>query len=205
MSNDAVIVQLVSANTEYINLLKLTAPRNLEYCLQHRFDFEMIVAGDPPKNGDWNKMHLIRDLMEVPEYKYIVWLDADTVIADMSADLRDGCPVDHIGAVRHILKPPEFRIYLDHLNVGALYLYNCPETRAFVDRWILGCPGSPEPPWWEQGVMNNINDGTVVEIDAKWNATGKVNPSPAPVVLGFHGLGANIKERFNLMCNAMGK
>jgi hypothetical protein len=58
--------------------------------------------------------------------------------------------------------------------------------------------------WWEQGVFNDINDGTVVEIDAKYNATGNVNPSPNPVVLGFHGQG-DVRQRFNDMLKAIGK
>jgi hypothetical protein len=51
-------------------------------------------------------------------------------------------------------------------------------------------------------VFNNIGIG--VEIDAKWNATGKVNPSPNPVVLGFHGQ-ADVRGRFDQMCKAIGK
>jgi len=201
--NDALLIQHVSENSPHINLLKVTAARNLEYCLAHKMDFEMIVNGATPTQGDWDKIRMIRTAMQLP-YQFIIYLDADTLIADMKADLRDGCPPGKIGACRHILKPETYRIYLDHLNVGALYFTNCDETRNFVDRWLEGYPGTTEPPWWEQGVMNKINDGTVVEIDAKWNATGNVNPSPNPVVLGFHGQG-DVKRRFDLMLAALGK
>jgi hypothetical protein len=205
MSNDAVLMQHVYGGTNYTNLLKVTAGRNLDYCLAHKFDFEMVVNDEMvPDTGDWAKIHMIRAAMEAP-YKFIVYLDPDTVIADLTADLRDGCPPDKIGVCRHVLTNPPYNMYLDHLNVGALYVSNCEATKAFIDKWLAGYPGTKEPPWYEQGVMNKINDGTVVEIDAKWNATGQVNPSPNPVVLGFHGQGKDVLDRFNMMCKAIGK
>ncbi len=203
--NDAVLVQHVYGDTNYTNLLKVTAGRNLDYCLAHKFDFEMVVNDEyRPETGDWAKVHQIRAAMNAP-YKYIVYLDPDTVIVDMAADLRDGCPLNGIGACRHILTNPPYAIYLDHLNVGALYISNCEATKIFMDKWLAGYPGTAEPPWFEQGVFNGINNGTVIEIDAKYNATGQVNPSPTPVVLGFHGQGTTTLDRFNLMCKAIGK
>lgn len=203
MSNNALLIQHCSADWDGINLLKVTAARNLEYCSTHQFDFEMLISGDSPKSGDWEKVKLLRIAMELP-YEFIVYLDADTVIVDMQADLRDGCPPEKIGACRHILTSPPYNVNLDHLNVGALYISNCEATRKFMDKWLEGAPGTSAPAWWEQGVFNNINDGTVAVIDDKYNATGKVNPSPNPVVLGFHGQG-DVRTRFNLMCAAIGK
>jgi len=203
--NDALIIQHVSENSPHVNLLKITAARNLEYCLKHKMDFEMAVNGEIPRTGHWDAIRMVRIAMEKP-YQYIIYLDADTVIADLNADLRSGCPHEKIGATRHILKKEAYGIDLDHLNVGALYYYNCEATRAFVDKWLAGFPGTTEPSWFEQGVMNNINDGTVEEIDAKYNATGNVNPSPTPVVRGFHGQsGGNVRTLFDMMCAAIGK
>lgn len=201
--NDGLIIQHVSENSPHMNLLKVTASRNLEYCMKHKFDFEMIVKGEIPTDGHWDAVRLIRTAMEL-DYKYIVYLDADTVIADMKADLRDGCPEGKIGACRHVLDKARFGIDLDHLNVGVLYVSNCEETRAFVDKWLAGYPGTHEPPWREQGVFNKINDGTVVQIDDKYNSTYPVNHVENPVVSGFHGRGSP-KIQFDLMLAALGK
>ncbi len=203
MSNDCLLIQQVSENSEHINLLKITTVRNLDYCLLHKTDYELLVSGNVLDQGGWEKVRLIRAAMELP-YKYIVYLDADTVIVDMKSDLRDGCPPDKIGACRHILTNPPYSAYLDHLNVGALYVSNCEATRAFVDEWLAGFPGTTDPPWYEQGVFNRLRGDIVIEIDAKYNATGQVNPSPNPVVLGFHGQG-DVRQRFDLMCAAIGK
>jgi hypothetical protein len=197
--NDAILIQAVSENCPHINLLKVTSARNMEYCLLHKFDMEMIVGGEAPLQGDWQKVRLIRVAMALP-YDFIIWLDADTLIADMKADLRDGCPPEKIGACRHFLRqngcPPS------HLNVGALYISNCETTRKFVDEWLARAPGTTVPMWWEQGIFNDIAGNTAVEIDNKWNATGNVNPSPTPVVMGFHGQG-DVMTRFNLMVKAL--
>lgn len=203
MPNDAILIQHVSENWEGANLYKLTAPINIDYCLRHKFDYELLINGEATKgNGDWAKVELMRTAMELP-YKYIVWLDVDTIIVDKFADLRDGCPPDKIGACRHVLTSPPYNVNLDHLNVGALYLQNTEANKARVDQWLAAYPGPVDPPWREQGAFNLLDIG--VAIDDKWNATGQVNPSPNPVVLGFHGQGANIKDRFELMCKALGR
>lgn len=206
--NDALLIQHASADWDGVNMLRVTTARHIEYCQRHRFDYEMIISGESPKYGDWAKVQMIRTAMEVKlsdgerQYNYIVYLDVDTLIADMKADLRDGCVEKKIGCCRHVLTNPPYNINLDHLNVGALYLQNTEENRANVDRWLAGAPGTKAPPWWEQGVLNELEIGA--EIDAKWNATGQVNPSPAPVVLGFHGQGDS-KRRFLDMCSAVEK
>jgi hypothetical protein len=201
--NDAILVQHVSENWEGANMFKVTAARNIEYILRHKMDYQMLIAGqDIDKIGDWAKVRLLRQTMEIEQYKYIIWLDCDTVIIDMDADLRDGCPPDKIGACRHVLTKPPYNLNLDHLNIGALYIQNTEANKKRMDDWLAGYPGPETPAWREQGVFNNIGIG--VEIDAKWNATGKVNPSPNPVVLGFHGQG-DVRGRFDQMCKALGK
>ena len=195
--NDALLIQHCSGNSPHINLLKITATKNLEYCMRHKFDFSMVINGERPVTGHWDAVRLVREAMDLP-YKYIVYLDADAIIVDMEHDLRKGCPEGKIGACRHILTNPPFSMELDHLNVGVLYYSNCQETRDFVDKWLDKFPGTPQPAWWEQGAMNDINDGTVVEIDAKYNSTFPVNHVENPVVSGFHGRG-DVRTQFDLM------
>ena len=142
--NDAILVQHCSENWEGANMLKVTAVRNIEYCLMHKMDFELTMYGDAPVYGDWEKVRILRNTLD-KHYKYIIWLDADTVIADMSADLREGCPEGKIGACRHVLTKAAYNIDLDHLNVGALYISNCDATKAFVDKWLAGYPGTTKP------------------------------------------------------------
>ncbi len=205
MNNDAVIIQHCYGDTPvYNNLMKVCGPRCLEYCALHQMDYRMLVDGTYTNNGDWAKVDILRHVLNNEHYKYVIYLDPDTIIADMLADLREACPPGKIGACRHVLTRATYGIDLDHLNVGALYIDNCEATRLFVERWGMGRPGTTQPPWWEQGVFNKINDGTVVAIDDKYNTTGNVNPSPHPVVIGFHGQG-NVHQRFLAMLQAIGK
>jgi hypothetical protein len=205
MKNNAIIIQHVYGDTpDYYNLLKVSGLRCLEYCQLHQMDYRMIADGTYQQNGDWEKVNILRAILNNEHYKYVIYLDPDTIIADMTADLREACPPNGIGACRHVLTQPAYTIHLDHLNVGALYITNCEASRLFIEKWLMGYPGTTRPSWWEQGVFNDINDGTVQVVDDKYNATGNVNPSPNPVVLGFHGQG-DVRQRFNLMCAAIGK
>ena len=203
--NDAVLLQHVSQNSEHVNLLKITAARTLEYCQMHKMDFYLMVSGEIPYFGDWSKVRIIRQLMNIPNYKYIIYIDADALIVDMDHDLRQACVEGKVGACRHDLKPPHYMQTLNHLNVGCLYVHNNQNSRDFMDKWLEGYPGTSDPCWWEQGVLNNImTPETVAEVDAKYNATGYANPCKHPVVKGYHGMG-NVKVRFNMMLKDMGK
>ena len=136
--------------------------------------------------GHWICAELIREYLKL-DYKYIIYLDADTIIADLTVDLREACVPDKIGAVWHDLHylTPD----LSHFNVGALYISNTPLIREFVDRWLAGYPGTRDFPWLDQGVFGNVGAemGIINKLDNAWNA-GHVSPSDHPVVLGLHGL-----------------
>ena len=197
--NNALLIQHVSSNAPHINLLKVTAARHMEYCLAHHIDYQLSIGGEPYTKGDWDKVRMLQAALEMP-YQYVIALDADCLIVDMHADIRNGCPPGKIGACRHFLKqagcPPS------HLNVGAVYVSNSEASRNFMARWLGLFPGTPSPMWWEQGAFNDLAGDEVEMIDDKWNSTAGVNLSPNPVVIGFHGQG-DVKQRFALMRAAL--
>jgi len=100
-----------------------------------------------------------------------VWLDADALIWDMKADLRDAYQEmggASIGACQHPGPPA-------HLNVGVEYWRNTEVAREFAVAWLAEMD-RPHDGWLEQGVFNKMVSapewaGTVVRISDKWNAT----------------------------------
>jgi hypothetical protein len=198
-TNDTLIFQHVLSNSVCARWLAVTAPVTLEYCLAHKMDFRLVAAdlsSLPGGPGHWAVPKLIREFMDMG-YANIIYLDADTLIADRSTDLREAIKPDTIGVVWHSLF--KHNRNLSHFNVGALYVSNTEKVRKFVDQWLASLPGIPDFPWWEQGVFNKLGlEMKIIErLDNKWNAENGVSPSNHPVVLGFHGfpdqLGA-IKE-----------
>jgi hypothetical protein len=184
---------------DYQPMLELTRQRNEEYCKAHGLDIDLLVGTIDPKyanvrEGGWVKIEMILRAME-KGYQYIVWLDPDTLIKDLDADLRDGCP-QGIGACWHRI--PQ----LNHWNVGALYIQNSDEAHEFMKNWLASYPG--ERQWMEQGEFNKLAmKGKVVQtISDRWNATLNYSMVPDAVVLGFHGNG-DAKQRFDMMEQAL--
>lgn len=203
-----IIIQHIYDNTPGVKLFDLTGQHHADYARQRGFYYKQVIGDPAPqldkKLGSWGKVELIRQAMNegfefedgLMSFEYIVWLDADTLIADVNEDLYHACVIGKIGACWHRI--PQ----LNHWNVGALYIHNCPETREFVNRWLAEYP--PRDGWLEQGIFNRLGreTNTVVTVSDKWNATIDVNMVPDAVVLGFHGQG-NPEYRYNMMDAAM--
>ena len=183
---NAILLQQVYPGLGYDEVMQINEARNIEYCKRHGMDYQCVylnpLPNSDPVKGSWGKVKLIQDAM-TEGYDFIFWLDADTLIADMSIDLRNAVEPFHIGACWQRI--PQ----LNHWNVGALYIDNCPETREFIDKWLARYPGKPQ--WLEQGAFNEMAmlDKTVVTISDRWNSTVDVSYVPDAVVLGFHGQG----------------
>lgn len=194
--NNAILIQQIYPNTEGVALLELTRHRNRDYCIRWQMDFQCLESASSPryanvKDGSWSKIELIKFALE-NGYKYVVWLDADTLIKDLDTDLRDAC-VNGIGTCWHRI--PQ----LNHWNVGALYFVNTPAVREFIDAWLSGFPGLGDG-WNEQGVFNKLarQSRVVQTISDRWNATLNYSMVPDAVVLGYHGYGTT-QERLDAM------
>jgi hypothetical protein len=199
---NAVLIQQIYPDTPGVAMLEMVKEHSAEYCKRHDiayWDFVLNPRSDfDPLQGSWGKIELIRRAM-AEDYEYIIWLDADTLITDFNTDLRDAIQPGKIGACWHRI--PQ----LSHWNVGALYVSNTAETRAFIDEWLASYP-PPADDWMEQGVFNRMamKSKTVVTLSDKWNATLDVNMVPDVVVLGFHGQG-DTEYRINIMKQTMDK
>jgi hypothetical protein len=190
-TNDTLLFQHIHSESGCSNWVALTAARTLRYCLAHKMDYRLTVADvgeDTGQHGHWTSVRLIREYMTLG-YRWIIYLDADCIIANLDADLREACAPDRIGAVWHnlnYLKPD-----LSHYNTGALYISTTQVVINFVDAWLAGHPGTRDfgtHGWLELGVFNRLGTemGIIARLDNKFNA-GHVSPSDNPVVLGLHG------------------
>lgn len=196
--NNAIILQQVYQDSAYTEMAALTLGRHLQYAKRHGFDYEFyygnIIPEWNPDYGGWAKLALIANAME-RGYQHVIWVDTDAIIADLSADLRAGCPPHGIGATRNTL-PKE------HINVGMLYVTNAPDVLDFVKYWIAWYPG-PDG-WREQAALNlllcipSLADA-VTPIEYKYNSCRAGGTQVEnPVVEAFHGEG-DASARLDLM------
>lgn len=194
----AILIQQVYTGSPYSELLAFQFGRNLNYCKAHDMDYSVnygnIVEQWKLEYGGWAKTALIWGALN--KYEHVIWLDVDTLIADLSADLRDGCPAFGIGMTLH---NPAHPVY----NVGAMYVTNSEEVRAFIYEWMGWYPG-PIGGWYEQAMINLLIQipkfsNMVTPIDYKWNSTRAANIHvDNAVVEGFHGEG-DYARRLQLM------
>lgn len=188
--NDAILLQHAfvgrPAQDDFSPLAELTHQRNIDYCNQHGFDYDYLLGYRNPRyndpfKGEWTKVEMVHDALK-NNYKYVVWLDVDTVIKEMKVDLREGCPKG-IGVCWHRI--PQF----NHWNTGAMYIQNSQAVKNFISEWLVQFPG--EPPWMEQGIFNRMamQSNVVQTISDRWNSTLNYSMVPDAVVLGYHGNG----------------
>jgi hypothetical protein len=206
MINNAVLIQHTYSNNNawsgntFLDMQRLTYQRHAAYCSAHNIDYWNFQGGKFPQfdgeAGSWAKVGMVRDALK--DYEFVFWIDVDAAIVDFATDLRESVKDIHIGGCVHDPAKSEFlkQNKVDrHVNVGALYFRNTPESKAFVDKWYASYPGPAR--WAEQGAFNELMDETVTVIDDKWNATVNVNLVEKPVVMGWHGVPLN--QRFLMM------
>jgi hypothetical protein len=193
--NDTIVIQQVYPGLGFEPLLELTQARHQAYCEKWQMDYKPVfdnVFEHDPQLGSFAKIQLIKQAQE-QDYPYIIWLDADTIIADMKTDLRAAIEYQKIGACWQRI--PQ----LNHWNVGALYVHNCEMTKQFINEWLKVYPPQRDG-WNEQGVFNRMamQGKIVTTISDRWNATLNHSMVPDAVVLGFHGYGI-AQERLDAM------
>jgi len=81
-------------DNRFTELLKITKPKNIEYCKKYNLDYEAYEGDFVPKNITserrvyWNKPFILKNIIENEKYDWIFYLDADAVILDHSIDLK---------------------------------------------------------------------------------------------------------------------
>lgn len=187
----ALLLQQVYKGSPYTEAIKLTYARNLDYCL--RFDMDYLVQyGNVVEEwevrfGGWAKIVMILKALQ-DDYKHVVWLDADALIADTSVDLRCGCPELGVGVALH---KPKGQLTC---NVGVMYVTNSAETQDFLKMWLSWFPG-PLNGWHENAMLNLFTQipeyrPFIARIEDKWNSCRAAdNHVENAVIEGFHGEG----------------
>ncbi len=140
------------------------------YAKRHDYDFIYRTESvDSKRDGSWNKIPWLQ--RHLPDYEWLMWCDADTIICNSDVrleDLVEGCTKDLI-------------IGWDHqpcLNAGNFLIRNCPWAFDFLARvWMRHDQGGFVNGRWqrewpyherEQGVMQSFikegPDGDHVEL-----------------------------------------
>jgi hypothetical protein len=74
---------LVSTFTENIDsVAKITIPNKEEYCKKHNYSFKYHKGRLSNRHPGWDKILLLKEVLESDKYDYVVWIDNDAYITN---------------------------------------------------------------------------------------------------------------------------
>src|SRR5665213_4250645 len=77
---------------EFCGLLDITRQRHAEYARQHGLDYRSIWESlETGRHANWDCLKLIEAAFD-EGYNFVLWMDADAMVWDMTADPRDALP-----------------------------------------------------------------------------------------------------------------
>jgi hypothetical protein len=193
-AKEAVLIQWADGAI-YREMLGASNARHTEYARQHGFDFWSVSNNVAGVRLQWQKFALLLKAFS-QGYKFAVYLDADCLIVDTVADLREalaggGALGMVFGQVPGGERP--------HFNVGAIYARNVPPV---VDLFEMMLKRQPEADqggvWWnnpanEQFILNELLKTPLFADVCKplavgWNCVEGVASESVPVVMAWHGV-----------------
>jgi hypothetical protein len=131
---------LQTAELTYRPLLELTSQTVTEYCAKHGFSYEYyfgIIRGYRPWHAAYNRIPLLKRLLDSGYTGWACYLDADAYVADLDFDLReylaDKGHVSFIAATDRLLDPDR-PYWLVNSGVFLVNLGN-PVGQAIVREW----------------------------------------------------------------------
>lgn len=146
---------------EYQKSVALGTLTKESYCKKHGYDYfcgtEIL---DPTRPISWSKILYLLDIMEKnPQYEWLFWSDADSLIMDSGRRLED-----FIDENFNFILSEE----LDRFNAGHFFIKNCDWSRNFF-RQIYTHTECIHHPWFEQlaaiyEILQNPEWGSQIKI-----------------------------------------
>jgi hypothetical protein len=88
--SDVTILQIADP-TNYSEMLQITAMPTIAYCRRWNVTFDCIVSierGTQPWHASYNRIILLKEMIDRGERGWVIYLDTDAVISDLSFDIR---------------------------------------------------------------------------------------------------------------------
>lgn len=142
------------ADGPHLELLALGLPALAEYAERHGYDLIVhrgLLATDRP--ASWSKVRALRAALD--RYDLAVWIDADAVVVDQSADLADDLhPSAPLQCVAH--ETDEGRIP----NLGVFAMRSGRDARRLLDA-MWARDAYVDHRWWENAALLDLIGYTV--------------------------------------------
>jgi hypothetical protein len=145
----------------YYPMLQQTAKTVREYCIRNGFSYEQFVGikrGTMPWHAAYNRIYMLKELVDRGVEGWVFYLDADAMITDLSFDLRDYLrDKDRYGAI--------FAGYINEviwdINSGGFAVnLSHPAGQGLIIDYYRALQNIPKPPFeesvhWERDLIND--------------------------------------------------
>ena len=136
----------------YMSLLGISSITFEAFAERHGYDLvlhtELVAPERPPA---WNKIRLVRDLLD--RYEEVLWIDSDAIFVDISKDIADVMrPGKDLYLVEHRWwANPDWR----GANTGVFLVRATDWSRDFLDQ-VWQRDQYIEHPWWENAAVLDL-------------------------------------------------
>lgn len=141
-----IAVVTLAVGAQYKQAVYLGIENKRAYCEQHGYDFICFEEQlDSSRPIPWSKIKALQKVMENPQYKWVFWTDADSLIMNQAI-----CLEDLIDEKYHfILAKDRYEI-----NTGEFLLKNCEWSRQLLNN-VYDHTECINDRWWEQQAFIN--------------------------------------------------
>lgn len=225
MSTRTPLVLQAADTPDFSGMIEDHKARHWAYCARHGYDYDARPNCEGDWVGFWEKLILIRAAVESGEFSHVIWLDADTIIANFEQPLVDALPPwASLGMTAHPY-PSMFKEPV-HFNAGAMY-WRCDEWAArFLESVFILRGKRPPPPDGVRYEVAQLDGGRVpcshdpacidqwaindllsnapewqerfVVLPRRWNNNVHDQDCTAPVIAAFHGNGVPVGRRMRM-------
>ena len=131
-----VLVLQTADPDNYVSLLRPGGAVNYQYALKHGYSYQSFVGlyrGQHAWHAAFNRIYLLQDIIKAGLYDYVLYLDADAIVVDLSQKVEDLVEDDRLfymasGGIEG--KKPW------HVNDGVfLFWFRHPMAKQVVDAW----------------------------------------------------------------------
>lgn len=149
-----------------------------------RHGYDLVVEErriDPQRPISWSKIRILQRLTKT--HDFVMWVDADAIVVDASADLEQALPADHFLALA--LQASRRRGQPPVPNAGILGMRSGPLADAFLEE-VYRQDDLIDHAWWEQAAMLRLLGWSLTTrehlrdteyhrrttlLDNRWNST----------------------------------
>jgi hypothetical protein len=131
-----VLVLQTADPDNYVSLLRAGGAVNYQYALKHGYSYQSFVGlyrGQHAWHAAFNRIYLLQDILKEGLYDYVLYLDADAIVVDLSQKVED---LIEDGRLFYMASGGIEGKKPWHVNDG-VFLFSCrhPMAQQVVDAW----------------------------------------------------------------------